>query len=301
MTGAIDQLKRERDAIILAHNYQLPEVQDVADFVGDSLDLARKGAETEHKVIVFCGVRFMAESAKILAPDKTVLLPAIDAGCPMADMVDGDELETLKRKKPGAVTVCYVNTTAETKTHCDYCCTSANAIMVVNSIPEDRIIFVPDQNLAHWVMRHTKKEIIPYPGYCYVHRKIKREIVLALKEKNPDAEVLIHPEADPDVLDLADSVLSTNGMINHVRSSKNGRFIIGTEEGLIYRLKKENPDKDFIPAGPGLLCFNMKKIRLADVLSTLKNNVYPIELSDEVMKRAKIPLMRMIEIRRSDG
>ncbi|RKX69616.1 quinolinate synthase [candidate division WOR-3 bacterium] len=301
MREEIEQLKRERDAIILAHNYQPPEIQDIADFVGDSLDLARKGAATPHRTIVFCGVRFMAESAKILAPEKTVLLPVLDAGCPLADMVDGEKLAQLRKRYPHATLLCYVNTTAETKARCDYCCTSANAAAVAAAIPNGRIIFIPDENLARWVMKNTDKEIIPYPGYCYVHKKIKREYLERLKKHYPDAEVLIHPEADPEVQELADFILSTSGMVKRVRDSQKKRFIIGTEEGLIYRLKKENPGKEFFPAGPGLICIDMKKIRLEDVHNALKELVYPIEPESEIMTRARVALNRMVEIGRRDG
>ncbi|HIE05246.1 MAG TPA: quinolinate synthase NadA [bacterium (Candidatus Stahlbacteria)] len=301
MIEEIKGLKKERDAIILAHNYQLPEIQDVADFAGDSLDLAKKGAETGHRTIVFCGVRFMAESAKILAPEKTVLLPVADAGCPMADMVDREKFEEMKRKYPDAAIVCYVNTTAETKANCDYCCTSANAVSVIEAVDAKRIIFVPDENLASWVQRHTRKEIIPYPGYCYVHKKIRSSEVKRIKEKHPDAELLIHPEADPDLLDLADHVLSTNGMVKYVKGSACKKFIIGTEEGLIYRLKKENPKKEFYAAGNGLTCINMKKTRLADVVNALKNNTFEIKLDPDIMDKARQSLQRMINIRRSDG
>lgn len=301
MIEEIKRLKKVRNAIILAHNYQLPEIQDIADFVGDSLDLAKRGAETDHPVVVFCGVRFMAESTKILAPGKTVLLPVEDAGCPMADMVDGQRLDAMKRINPGAAVVCYVNTTAETKAHCDYCCTSANATKVVETIGADRIIFAPDQNLANWVSRHTKKEIVPYPGYCYVHKKIRPDEVRRIKEQHPDAELLIHPEADPDVLELADFVLSTNGMVNHVKGSKSKKFIIGTEKGLIYRLQKENPEKEFYAAGNALICINMKKTRLPDLLNALNNKVFEIMIDQDIMNMARQALERMINIRRSDG
>ncbi len=298
MIKEINRLKKELNAIILAHNYQPPEVQDIADFVGDSLDLAKKGARTEASIIVFCGVRFMAESAKILAPEKTVLLPVQDAGCAMADMVDEDKLKDLKQKNPDAKVVCYVNTTARTKALCDYCCTSANALAVVQSIPEKKIIFVPDRNLGHWVKTQTDKEIILYPGYCYVHKKIKRDTVSKIKSAYPDAEVLIHPEADPETLELADYVLSTNGMVNQVKKSRARRFIIGTESGLIHRLKKENPGKEFFSAGDALVCVNMKKTRLFDILHALENMEYKIEIEPAIMNQAKRALQKMVEIQR---
>ena len=298
MIEEIRRLKKELNAVILAHNYQVPEVQDIADFVGDSLDLAKKGAETEASIIVFCGVRFMAESAKILAPEKTVLLPVRDAGCALADMVDEDNLKRLKMENPDAATVCYVNTTARTKALCDYCCTSANALAVVQSIPEKKIIFVPDQNLGHWVKSQTDKEIILYPGFCYVHKKIKKETILKIKGVYPDAEVLIHPEVDPKTLELADYVLSTNGMVKRVKESRSKRFIIGTESGLIHRLKKENPEKEFFSAGNALVCIDMKKIGLGDILWALTKKEYEIEVEPEIIEKAKAALQKMVEIQR---
>jgi len=245
----INKLKKEKNAIILVHNYQRSEIQDIADYLGDSLGLSREAAKTDVNIIVFCGVRFMAETAKILSPGKKVLLPRKEAGCPMADMVTAEDLKRLKGKHPDAKVVSYVNTNADVKAESDICCTSANAVEVVRNLKTERIIFTPDKNLAAYCQRFTNKEIIPWNGYCYVHEKIRKEEVRLAKEKFPDALLLVHPECNPSVIDLADEVLSTSGMVNFVKKSDKKRFLIGTEEGLIYRLKKENPGKEFYAAG----------------------------------------------------
>ncbi|TFG92686.1 MAG: quinolinate synthase NadA, partial [Candidatus Atribacteria bacterium] len=260
----INKLKKEKNAIILVHNYQRAEIQDIADYLGDSLELAKQASETKARIIVFCGVRFMAETAKILSPEKTVIIPRKDAGCPMADMITAEDLRRLKKNYPDAKVVSYVNTNADVKAESDICCTSANAVKVVKNISAKRIIFTPDRNLAAYCQRYVDKEIIPWNGYCYVHEKIREEEVSLAKEKFPDALLLVHPECNPSVIDLADEVLSTSGMVSFAKKSDKKRFLIGTEEGLIYRLKKENPEKEFYAAGTAKMCRNMKLTTLND-------------------------------------
>jgi len=291
----ITRLKEEKNAIILVHNYQRPKVQDVADYLGDSLGLSRKASNTNADMIVFCGVTFMAETAKILSPDKTVLLPRKEAGCPMADMVTSSDVIALKEKYPDAKVVSYVNTNADVKAVTDVCCTSSNAVEVVRNIEADRVIFIPDRNLASYVGRFVDKEIIPWDGYCYVHERITKDEVLKAKEKYPDALLLVHPECNPPVIDIADEVLSTQGMVDFVGESDNKRFLIGTEEGILYRLKKENPDKEFYPAGTPKICQNMKRTTLDDVYLALKDEQYPIEIPDEIISSAKRALEAMLQ------
>jgi len=291
----ITKLKKEKDAIILVHNYQRPEIQDIADFLGDSLGLAKQAAETKARIIVFCGVRFMAETAKILSPEKIVLLPRKEAGCPMADMITAEDLRRLKKNHPDAKVVSYVNTSAEVKAESDVCCTSANAVKVVKNISAKRIIFTPDKNLAAYCQRFTDKEIIPWNGYCHVHERITKEEVILAKENFPDALLLIHPECNPSVIDLADEVLSTSGMVSFAKKSDKKRFLIGTEEGLIYRLKKENPGKEFYTAGTAKMCRNMKLTTLNDVYLSLKEERYPIELAEGIIKSAQKTLTEMLK------
>lgn len=291
----ISGLKQEKDAMILVHNYQRGEIQDIADYLGDSLGLSQKAEELSCKMIVFCGVQFMAESAKILSPEKTVLLPRKEAGCPMADMVAVEELKNLKAEHPNARVVCYVNTNADVKAECDVCCTSANAVKVVQNIEGNEIIFVPDRNLADFVQRFTDKKIIPWDGYCYVHEKIRAEDVRKAKELHSDAVLIVHPECKRGVIDLADEVLSTGGMVKFARNSNARKIIIGTEEGLIYRLKKENPDKTFYAAGPAQMCKDMKITTLEDVYLALKEEKYRIEIEETIGKRARESLDRMLE------
>jgi quinolinate synthase len=291
----ITKLKKEKNAIILVHNYQRPEIQNIADSLGDSLGLAREAAKTDAQIIVFCGVRFMAETAKILSPEKMVLLPRKEAGCPMADMITAEDLRILKEKYPGAKVVSYVNTNADVKAESDICCTSANAIEVVRNVKAERIIFTPDKNLAAYCERFVDKEIIPWNGYCYVHEKIRKEEVRLAKEKFPDALLLVHPECNPSVVDLADEVLSTSGMLDFAKKSDKKRFFIGTEEGLIYRLKKENPEKEFYTAGTAKMCRNMKLTTLYDVYLSLKEERYPIELAREIIKSAQKALEAMLK------
>jgi len=291
----INKLKKEKNAIILVHNYQRSEIQDIADYLGDSLGLSREAAKTDVNIIVFCGVRFMAETAKILSPGKKVLLPRKEAGCPMADMVTAEDLKRLKGKHPDAKVVSYVNTNADVKAESDICCTSANAVEVVRNLKTERIIFTPDKNLAAYCQRFTNKEIIPWNGYCYVHEKIRKEEVRLAKEKFPDALLLVHPECNPSVIDLADEVLSTSGMVNFVKKSDKKKFLIGTEEGLIYRLKKENPGKEFYAAGTAKMCRNMKLTTLNDVYLSLREERYAIELPEGIIKSAQKALMGMLK------
>ena len=290
------ELKEKKEAIILVHNYQIPEVQEIADFIGDSLDLARKAMTTGSKLIVFCGVRFMAETAKILNPDAKVLIPRKDAGCPMADMITRDQLIELKRKYPDAVVCSYVNTNADVKAESDICCTSANAARVVSSLDSKRVIFTPDRNLASYVARFVDTEIIPFDGYCYVHRRFKAEDIKAARAAHPNALVLVHPECDPEVVDLADEVLSTSGMVEFAKKSEVKEFIIGTEEGLIERMARELPHKRFYSAGKARFCFNMKKTTLKDVYDSLENEQYEIALDDEVASGARRALQRMMSL-----
>jgi quinolinate synthase len=293
-------LKRERDALLLVHNYQRPEIQDIADIMGDSLGLSIKASQTESSVIVFCGVDFMAQSAKILSPQKTVLHPNQDAKCPMAAMIDVESLRELKAEHPDAVVVSYVNTTADVKAETDICCTSANAIKVVKSVPEEKVIFTPDENLGLYVKRFVKdKEFVLWPGYCYTHSKIYPEEIKRLRDLHPAAVVMVHPECPPETIDASDHVLSTEGMVNLAQKSDAKEFIVGTEKELCYRLKKENPGKEFYPPR-GAVCPHMKYIRLIDVLSALKAMNPEIELPDDVIEKARKPLERMVEIGRGD-
>jgi quinolinate synthase len=287
-------LKEEKDAVILAHNYQLGEIQDIADFLGDSLALSRQAAEVPARTIVFCGVRFMAESAKILSPDKTVLLPRREAGCPLADTITADQVRQLKKDHPRAAVVCYVNSSAEVKAECDVCCTSSNALQVVEGVEAEEIIFIPDKNLGHYISRFTQKKVIIWDGFCYVHHRIRAEELHRAKEAHPQAVVLVHPECRPEVIDLADHVLSTDGMLKFAQDSPAQEFIIGTEEGLIYRLQKENPHKRFFSAGRAMVCVNMKTIHLEDVLLSLQKDQFAIFISQEVQRRAHDALNRML-------
>ncbi|MCJ7570648.1 MAG: quinolinate synthase NadA [Candidatus Thermoplasmatota archaeon] len=296
----IQDLKLKNNAVILVHNYQLPEVQDIADFLGDSLDLAKKAQNTDAETIIFCGVDFMAESAKILNPDKNVIIPDITAQCPMANMVNIPNLLKLKKEHPDAEVVAYINTTAEAKTHSDICCTSANGVKVVKSLSSKKIIFIPDQNLGAYIQKQVPdKEMIIWPGICLTHHKIRKQDILKLKKEHPKAEVLVHPECKPEVIYIADYAFSTNGMINHVKESDAKKFIIGTEKEICYRLKKENPKKEFYPIKYAI-CPNMKKITLDKVLKSLETLEPKIKLSDEIMQNAKKPLQRMMDIGRID-
>ena len=297
MIEEILALKKERRAVILAHNYQIGSVQDVADLVGDSLELSRAAARLDEDVIVFCGVDFMAETAAILSPQKTVVLPEKGAWCPMAHMITPDQLRELKALCPDAAVVCYVNSTAEVKAESDICCTSANGVQVVNSLDQDRVIFVPDRNLAAYVARYTKKQIIPWNGYCYVHDHFTPGEVKAARTLHPGAEVLVHPECRPEVIDQADFVYSTAGMGRHAKSSNAREFIIGTEVGMIYRLKKENPEKEFYPLSNNAVCQNMKKTNLEKVLRALQTLEPRVSVPEEIAARARKSIERMLEVK----
>jgi quinolinate synthase len=292
----IKKLKKDKNAVILAHIYQRPEIYKVADFIGDSYGLSKKATVTDADIIVFCGVDFMAESAYILNPEKTVLIPTRLANCPMAAMVDVDGLRELKAKHSKAAVVSYVNTTADVKAESDICCTSANAVKVVNSLDEDEIIFVPDSNLANYVMRHTDKKIIPWNGWCYVHRKFSPEGLIRAKAMHLDAKVLVHPECIPEVVDLADEVFSTTGMVNYVKQSPDKTFIIATEIGVVERLKLEFPEKVFFQAPPGGTCLQMKKTTLALVLDALENEQFKVTVPEDIRVRAKKALDRMLNV-----
>lgn len=296
MKEEILKLKREKKAIILAHNYQRPEVQEIADFIGDSFELARKAKETDAKIIVFCGVIFMVEMAKILNPDKKVITPRIDARCPMADMVLPEDVLELKEKYPDAKIVSYVNTNADVKALSDICCTSSNAIKVVKSLNSERIIFLPDENLANYVSRFVNKEIIPFNGFCYVHKRFSYDEVKKAKEIHPDAVLIVHPECDPCIIDIADEVASTSGMVRLAKERKEKKFLIGTEEGLIQRLKREIKDKEFYSAGSPKICYNMKKIGLIDVYNSLLYERDEIIIDEKIIEKARKPLERMLEV-----
>lgn len=294
------KLKKSKNAILLAHNYQRPEIQDVADFLGDSLGLSLQASKTDAAIIVFCGVDFMAESAKILNPEKVVIHPNPKAKCPMAAMINIKELRVLKEENPGAAAVAYVNTTAETKAEVDVCCTSANAVKIIKSLPQKKIIFIPDINLGLYVQRFApEKEFVFWNGYCHVHQDITKEEILDLKKQHPNTEVLVHPECIPEVIDVADCVYSTEGMIKHVSKSNSEEFIIGTEKELCHRLKKENPSKKFYPL-KNAICPNMKKITIEDVLKSLETLTPEVILSKDIIKKARRPLQRMMEISRGD-
>ncbi|MGP8321910.1 MAG: quinolinate synthase NadA [Methanosarcinaceae archaeon] len=290
----INTLKKERNAVILAHNYQRSEVQDIADFVGDSLGLSQQALEQDADVIIFCGVDFMAESAAILSPDKTILIPEIDSMCPMAEMVTVESLKSVKKEYKDAIVVCYVNTSAAVKAECDICCTSANAVDVVNSLDSNVILFVPDKNLANYVAKHTHKKIIPWEGFCPTHHQILAGDVLLLKEEHPDAEFIAHPECRDDVLEIADHVFSTTGMTKYVRESGCNEFIIGTENGLLHRLEIENPGKYFYPASEYAICPNMKMTTLNAVLNSLENLEHVVTVPEDVRTKAKHTLERML-------
>jgi len=293
----IKQLKKERNAVILAHNYQLPEVQDVADFRGDSLELSRAAAKTEAKVIIFCGVYFMAETASILSPEKLVLMPDKNAGCPMANMLSAEELRKLKQEHPEASVVGYVNSSAEVKAELDYCCTSTNAVAVVNHLKDKKeIIFVPDKYLADFVAKKTGRSLITWNGFCPTHIKILPEDLKREKKFHPFAKVIVHPECLPQVVAMADAVLSTSQMAKFARETEAKEMIVGTEVGLIYRLKKDNPGKEFYPASERAVCPNMKRTTQDKILWSLEELKEEVKVPDDIRKRAKKAIDRMLEI-----
>ena len=305
----IMQLKKEKDVVILAHNYQVPEVQDVADFTGDSLGLSRQAATVPQKTILFCGVNFMAETAAIISPDKKVLLPDFEAGCSLSDSITVDELRNWKKQHPGAISVGYVNTTAEIKAELDYCCTSSNAVNVVKAIPEDReILFLPDMFLGSYVAKMTgRKNIHIWAGECHVHAGITAEDVNKKLKSMTDAEFVIHPECScttPMMYDVADgsydgnkvSILSTEGMLNHVSKSNSKNFVVATETGILYRMRKQNPDKTFIPASEKAECQYMKMITLEKVYDALIHEKNIVTVPKKIADKARLAINRMLEI-----
>ncbi|HOJ49457.1 MAG TPA: quinolinate synthase NadA [Spirochaetota bacterium] len=292
----ITELKKKKNAIILAHNYQSPDIQDIADFIGDSLELARISSQVKEDIIIFCGVFFMAETANILAPHKKVILPVPDADCPMARMVDKSLVIETKKKYPDATVVTYVNSTADVKALTDICCTSSNAIKVVNSVETDKIIFLPDKNLGRNIARFVPKEFIFIEGYCPVHNFIYENEIKSAKERYPDAEVIMHPEVEPLIARYADKLLSTGGMIKYAKTVRNRKMIIVTEEGLIYRLRKDAPYNEYYNIGRDIVCQNMKKIRLIDVLNSLENEGPVIKVDDEIRVKAYNSIERMLKL-----
>jgi len=292
------ELKRKRKAIILAHNYQLPEIQDIADLRGDSLELSLKASKTDTEIIVFCGVIFMAETAKIVSPKKKVLLPVKDVPCEMANMIKVEDVLALKAKYPDAPVVTYVNSYAEIKAVSDVCCTSANAVKVAGILPDKKIIMIPDMNLARYTQRfYPEKEIIYFEGFCPFHHFLTPEEVIKAKKKHPNAIFIAHPECRPEVIDLADHVASTSGMLKLAKKLPNKEFIIGTEIGLLYPLSKENPDKKFYhPSPEKMVCSSMKKITLENLFNALENLEFEVTLSEEVIEKAYSAVKKMLEI-----
>lgn len=298
LTKEIRGLAQEKNAIILAHNYQLSEVQDVADLTGDSLALSIQASKTKADIIIFCGVRFMAETAAIVCPDKKVILPVQDAGCGMADMLDAEALRAEKAKFPGVPVVTYVNSTAEVKAESDICCTSANAVQVVRSIKSPEVLMTPDKNLAMWVQKHTDQKVHYWLGYCPIHNNLTVAEVKEAKAAHPDALLMAHPECRPEVLDMADAVKSTSGMLSFAAESKATEFIVGTEIGLLHQLKKQNPKKKFWAVSPKMICTDMKKTGLKDVLQALKTEGPVITIPEEIRLKALKAVERMMAVPR---
>jgi quinolinate synthase len=293
----IAELKKKQNAVIVAHNYQIDDIQEIADVVGDSFALSRYCASSPHNVIVFCGVHFMAESAKLLSPEKTVLLPEIDAGCPMAEMVTAEALREAKLQHPNAAVVCYINSTAEVKAECDICCTSSNALKVIRSLEQEEILFVPDCNLGSYIAKMIpEKKIILWKGFCTTHYRIRTGDVVKVRELHPDAILLVHPECRPEVVELADFAGSTKQIIDYAASSPAEKFIIGTEMGVLYKLKKDSPNKQFYLLSSGLVCPNMKKTSLNSVYEALRDKKHNIVLDEQTMLRARLPLDRMLQV-----
>ena len=293
----ISELKKKHNAVILAHNYQRGEIQDVADFVGDSLGLSQQAARTDADLIVFCGVHFMAETAALLSPDKTVIMPDEHAGCPMASMITARELREKKKLYPNAKVVCYVNTTAAVKAESDVCCTSSNAVKIVSSIPEDEdIIFVPDKSLGAYVSSCLDREMMYWEGYCPTHHRILADQIVKMKSEHPDAEVVVHPECTPDVIALADHVASTTGILNYAKSSNSKEFVIGTEIGILHRMKKENPDKTFMPVTPLSDCPNMKLNTLEKLLWSLEDIQFVVTVPEEIAVEARKAIQKMLDL-----
>ncbi len=302
----IERLKKEKNAVILAHNYQIGEIQEIADFTGDSLGLSQAAARTQADIIVFCGVHFMAETASIICPDKEVLIPDLEAGCSLASTINVDDLRNWKKQHPDSVVVSYINTTADVKAESDYCCTSTNAVKVVSSIPEDKeILFLPDMFLGAYVSKVTGRRLHIWPGECHVHAGIRPKQIAKMRETHPEAEVLIHPECgcvtscmyyvvNGSIDERNTHILSTEGMVRHVRSSRASEFIVATETGILHKMRKENPNKIFYPASEEAVCRYMKMITLEKVLTSLKENVYRVKVPEGVALRAKRAIERML-------
>ncbi|NVM22345.1 MAG: quinolinate synthase NadA [Desulfobacterales bacterium] len=301
IAAEIRALLAERNAILLAHNYQRPEVQDIADLTGDSLELSIKAAKTDADVILFCGVHFMAETANIVSPDKTVLIPRMDAGCPMADMITPEALNARLAQLGEMPVVTYVNSPASVKAQSTICCTSANAVAVVNSLPEQELLMTPDRNLCQYVASKTSKKIHYWDGYCPIHDRLTAQDVLAAKAAHPEALFMAHPECRPEILALADAVLSTSGMLNFAKHSENQSFIVGTEDGLIHPLQKSNPNKSFYKASESMICEDMKRTTIGDVLRALKTMTYEVKVPETVRKSAYMAVRRMLEARPMGG
>lgn len=290
------ELKEKKKALILAHNYQIPQIQDIADFVGDSLELSKASKGVSASLIVFCGVRFMAETAKILSKDKKVLLPAQTAGCPLAETINAGDILNLRKLHPNAWVVSYVNTSAEVKAVSDVCCTSSNAINVVKNVPTKDVIFVPDKNLGWWVKKNVpEKNVILWNGGCYVHEQFTLNDLLEARKKFPEAEIIVHPECKKEILEKADFIASTAGMLKRAKQSNVKTIIIGTEEGLLHKLKKENPGKQFFSLGISRTCINMKKTTLNELLTSLEKEIYEINLEEEIIEKAGLALERMVQ------
>ncbi|WP_027715346.1 quinolinate synthase NadA [Desulfuromonas sp. TF] len=297
----IRRMARERNALLLAHNYQRDEVQEIADITGDSLALSMEAARTDREVIVFCGVHFMAESASILAPDKIVLLPRLDAGCPMADMVTPEGLRRMKAEHPGATVVTYVNSSADVKAESDICCTSSNAVNVVRSVKTEEVILVPDRNLGKYIAAHTDKTCHLWEGYCPTHDRLLVSDVRRAQKEHPDALFMAHPECPPEILEMADHICSTSGMYDYARKSPAKKFIVGTEAGILYRLRRENPDKEFFLPTSRLICPNMKLTSLEDILKSLQTMSPEITVPADIREKAKVTLDRMLAVPRDAG
>lgn len=298
----IERLKKEKNAIILAHYYTHPEIQDVADYLGDSLGLARKAAETDADIIVFCGVHFMAETASVVSPEKKVLIPALNAGCSLAEGITPEQLIKWKAEHPNSVVVTYVNTTADIKAESDYCCTSSNALKVIESIPEDKkILFCPDKNLGGWIKKVTGRDMEIWEGDCCVHEKITTEMIMEKHNKYPDADILIHPESncshDDRILNMPEAYMySTAGIIKHAKESDKKNFIIATENGTIHKLELDNPDKNFIPIDARTLCGSMKRVTIENLYLALEKEQHEVKVPEELAKKAMLPIQRMLEI-----
>lgn len=302
ITDRIRQLKEEKHAVILAHYYTRPEIQDIADYLGDSLGLSQEAGKTDAEIIVFCGVHFMAETAAIISPEKKVLIPVLGAGCSLAESITGEDLRQWKETHPDGIVVSYVNTTADVKAWTDVCCTSANALKVVESLPKDKqILFVPDKNLGAWIMKKTGRQLELWDGNCCVHQRITAEMILEKHEAYPEADILIHPEcacaSDERILNLPEAYLySTAGMVKHAAQSGKRQFVIATETGTLHKLEQDNPGKEFIPLHPETTCREMKKVTLEKVLEALEKEQHLVEIPEDIRKKALLPIERMMKI-----